>query len=116
MGGFVIGTRVGGLLISIVLALPAVAQRATPQHPPAQKQTHPNANKNNQGQNHPPNNKPGVWLQQHKNLPPEQQQKALEPDPNFQKLPPERQEHLTEELRRFHGLPPEQPERAIQRR
>ncbi len=82
-----IGTRVGGgLLISVVLALPAAAQRAPAAHPPAARQAHPNANanKNNAGQNHP-NRKPGVWLQQHKNLPPEQQQKALETDPNFKK-------------------------------
>src|SRR5947209_5936322 len=61
------------------------------------------------------NPKMGDWLQGHKDLPPDQQQKLLENDPNFQKLPPARQAELRERLRKFNSLSPEQRDRALQR-
>lgn len=82
------------------------------------------------GQSNPPKNPPkasnsankggqpnrmGQWLQNHKDLPPDQQEKLLESDPNFKKLSPERQQELKERLRKFNSLPPEQRERALNR-
>jgi DNA-directed RNA polymerase subunit F len=57
----------------------------------------------------------GDWLRKNLNTPPEQQQKALESDPKFQKLPPERQERLKQRLQQFNSLPPEQQQRILDR-
>lgn len=59
--------------------------------------------------------KMGDWLQAHKDLPPDQQMKALESDPTFKRLPPERQNEVRERLRKFNNLPPEKREQALQR-
>jgi hypothetical protein len=59
--------------------------------------------------------KMGDWLQAHKNLPPDQQLKLLENDPNFKKLPPARQAELRERLMKFNSLPPEKREQALKR-
>jgi len=57
----------------------------------------------------------GEWLESHKNLPLDQQEKALEKDPNFKKLPPDRQAALQERLRKFNSLSPDQRDLAIKR-
>lgn len=63
----------------------------------------------------PPVHRLGAWLEAHKNLPPDQQEKALERDPGFKKLSPDRQAALRERLRNFNSLTPQQRERALQR-
>ena len=60
-------------------------------------------------------NHAGQWLRRYKDLPPDQQQKALENDPLFRSLPPGRQQILRERLQRFSSLPPKQQERILQR-
>jgi hypothetical protein len=57
----------------------------------------------------------GDWLRQHENLPPEEQKKALQADPQFQKLPKDRQQQLMDRLTRFSALPHEQRDRMLQR-
>lgn len=57
----------------------------------------------------------GEWLETHKALPLDQQEKALESDPKYKKLAPDRQAALKERLRKFNSLPPEQRDRALQR-
>ena len=57
----------------------------------------------------------GAWLRKHQDLPPAEQQRALERDPAFQSLPPERQQELRQRLDRFNSLPPEQRQRLLQR-
>jgi Protein of unknown function (DUF3106) len=59
--------------------------------------------------------KMGDWLQAHKDLPPDQQMKALESDPFFKRLPPQRQNELRERLKKFNSLPPEKRDQALQR-
>jgi len=59
--------------------------------------------------------KMGDWLQAHKDLPPDQQLKALENDPFFKRMPPERQNEVRERLKKFNSLPPEKREQALQR-
>ena len=81
---------------------------ATPQKSPA------NSQKNEKNAKRP-GNRLGDWLQAHKDLSPDQQEKALESDPKFKKLPADRQAALKERLRNFNALPPEQRQRAIQR-
>jgi phage-related protein len=85
-----------------------------PQKNPPQKNQSPPAQKNGNRSGQPAR-KTGEWLESHKNLPPDQQLKALESDPKFQKLPPDRQAALRERLRKFNSLPPEQRDRALQR-
>jgi hypothetical protein len=60
-------------------------------------------------------NHAGQWLRRYKDLPPEQQQKALESDSQFRSLPAARQEILRERLKRFSSLPPQQQNRILQR-
>lgn len=59
--------------------------------------------------------KMGDWLQEHKDLPLDQQIKILESQPSFKKLPPDRQAVLRERLKKFNSLPPDKREQALQR-
>ena len=77
----------------------------------AQGQKTPNANHAGQKGGR----KMGDWLQAHKDLPPDQQMKALESDPFFKKLPPQRQNELRERLKKFNSLPPDKRDQALQR-
>lgn len=63
----------------------------------------------------PPGQHAGDWLRRYKDVPPAQQQKALESDPQFRNLPPDRQEKLKERLQRFNSLPPERQQRILNR-
>ncbi|MGE5321770.1 MAG: DUF3106 domain-containing protein, partial [Actinomycetota bacterium] len=55
------------------------------------------------------------WLESHQNLSLDQQEKALEHDPNFKKLAPARQAALRDRLRKFNSLPPDQRQVALKR-
>jgi hypothetical protein len=57
----------------------------------------------------------GQWLRQYQNVPRDQQQKALNNDPEFKKLPPERQERLRQRLDRFNNLPPDRQKQVLNR-
>ena len=81
---------------------PASAPHASP---PAARSTHPRR----------PIHHAGDWLRKYKDLPPDQQQKALENDPQFRKLPPDRQILLQQQLRRFSSLPPEKQKVILKR-
>lgn len=54
------------------------------------------------------------WLQQHKNLSLEDQERALHHEPGFNRLPPAVQQRLTDRLRQLDAMPPEQRERTLQ--
>jgi len=109
------GNGIGILCIAGLLSLAAPAQHRGPMpfHPPAQGNSQKPSK--NSGNNPKPTHKMGDWLNEHKDLPPEQQEKLLENDPNFKKLPPERQAELRERLRKFNNLSPEQQQRVRQR-
>jgi Protein of unknown function (DUF3106) len=97
-----------------LLSLPLAGQRPAEHfRPPAQSNPPKNSNSGNKGGAQP--GKMGQWLEKHKNLSPDQQEKLLENDPNFKKLPPARQAELRERLRKFNNLPPAQRERALNR-
>src|SRR5712692_1304983 len=66
-------------------------------------------------QSQPQGHHAGQWLRKYKGVPPEQQQKALENDPQFRGLPPERQQRLRERLQRFSSLPAERQQRILNR-
>jgi hypothetical protein len=55
-------------------------------------------------------NRPGLeqWMQQHRNLPPAEQQRALQSDPSFRALPPQAQQRTLNELRRLQGMNPQE--------
>ena len=57
----------------------------------------------------------GDWLRRYKDLPPDQQQKALDNDPQFKNLPPEQQQQLRDRLQRFSSLPPDKQQRILNR-
>ena len=79
---------VGILILSGLLTLPLAGQRpangSNAPHAQAQK---PNKAGQNPG-------KLGDWLRAHKDLPADQQEKALENDPFFKRLSPQRQAEL----------------------
>lgn len=105
------------MIVSALLLVPAALAAPQQQHPGAHGPA-PRPNNNNKSRPKADNkqeHKAGDWLLKNQSLPPDQQEKALENDPGFQKLPPERQAQLKERLRKFNSLPPEQRERAVQR-
>jgi hypothetical protein len=121
---------IAGCLAVLVLLAPSFvqtsfAQNRHPAPPPPhadgqwhhfQKEVHPNPGR--PGAAHPPQNQPGHagnWLRNYKNLPPAQQRRALENDPQFRKLPPQQQARLLNRLQHFSSLPPEQQERVLNR-
>ena len=81
-----------------------------------QRQDGPNPSRPNVA--HPPQNQPGHagnWLRHYKDLPPAQQRRELERDPQFRRLPPQRQAQLQKRLQHFANLPPQQQERVLNR-
>jgi len=66
-------------------------------------------------QQQPQGHHAGQWLRQYKDMPPDQQRRALESDPQFRNLPPERQQQLRGRLQRFSSMPPEQQQRVLNR-
>ena len=61
-------------------------------------------------QGRPAQNRPGLeqWMQQHRNLSPADQQRALQSDPSFRALPPQAQIRTLNELRRLQGMNPQE--------
>ncbi len=57
----------------------------------------------------------GDWLRRYKDLPPDQQMRALENDPEFRNLPRWRQQALRQRLQRFNSLTPQQRQRILNR-
>lgn len=85
----------------------APRQQSRPAQPPRQ-----------QAENRAASNQPGHagnWLRRYKDLPPEQQRRALEKDQQFRNLPPPRQQQLIRRLQRFSSLPPQQQEHILNR-
>lgn len=62
------------------------------------------------------NNQPhlGAWLARHGNLTPQQQERALQNEPGFNRLPPETQQKLTNRLQQLNRMPPEQRQRTVE--
>src|ERR1041385_353613 len=117
-GAMVIGAKVvSAVLLSGLMTL-NVPSRVTPTRKSAPvallqaaPQKSPNANRPAQKGGH----KMGDWLQEHKDLPLDQQLKLLENDPKFKKLSPDRQNALRDRLKKFNGLPPARREEALKR-
>jgi hypothetical protein len=86
----------------LALAVPCFARPAPPQgaHPRFENNQQPHL---------------GTWLQRHGNLPPEQQEKALQREPGFNRLTPETQQKLLDRLRQINHMPPRQRQRTVDR-
>ena len=111
ISGIVTGALVAALAMLPVLGLAQkAAPRPMPQRPaplPPQRMSEPPAPRQ-------PGHA-GDWLRRYKDLPPDEQEKALQNDSNFQKLSPARQQVLRERLQRFSSLPPQQQLRVLNR-
>lgn len=92
---------VATLVLALASAAPSVAQKG--HHP------EPHPQKKQQGHH------AGQWLREHKNLPPEQQRKELENDPQFRNLPPQRQQQLRNQLQQFNSVSPEKQQQMLNR-
>jgi Protein of unknown function (DUF3106) len=55
----------------------------------------------------------GEWLQRHGNLTPEQQERALQNEPGFNRLPMETQQRLLDRLRQLNRMAPKQRQRMV---
>lgn len=95
---------VGLLILSSLLTLPAGGQQ------PANGSDTPHVQAQKTGPKAP---QLGAWLRAHKDLPIDQQEKALENDAGYKGLSPQRQAELKERLRKFNSLPPDQKEKAL---
>ena len=107
-----------GLAIAIAIPLPCLAhmgafrapqQRHSSPAPPPQRQQTP---RQAQGR---PQGHAGDWLRRYKDLPPAEQERALQNEPAFRSLPPERQQRLRQRLQHFSNLPPQQQLRMLNR-
>jgi Protein of unknown function (DUF3106) len=55
----------------------------------------------------------GAWLERHGNLTPQQQERALQSEPGFNRLPPETQQKLMNRLQQLNRMPPNQRQRTL---
>lgn len=72
-------------------------------------------NQERQGPRGRPQEHLGQWMNQHRNMPLAEQQRALENEPGFRQLPPQTQQHLRNRLTQLNDMPPEQRQRLIDR-
>jgi hypothetical protein len=65
----------------------------------------------------PAQNQPHLqrWLENHKNLSPEEQQRALQNEPGFHELTPQAQRQALENLRNLNNMPAQQRDRMLDR-
>ncbi len=91
-------------------------QNNAPQNHVAQNNVHQSgAQKSEKGEHQPLSGRPGAWLEKYHGLPPDQQLRALENDPDFKNLPPMVQQELRTRLQKFSQRPPEEQKRTIER-
>ena len=57
----------------------------------------------------------GDWLNQHRNLPVQEQERLLRGDPNFRRLPPAEQQRVVQQLHQVNQLSEEQRQRRLAR-
>jgi hypothetical protein len=98
---------------------PAQQRPAPAYHPPAQ-QRHPAPAYQPPRPRQPaarpqPGGHAGDWLRRYKDMPPAEQERALQNDPGFRRLPPAQQQQLRQRLQHFSGLPPQQQLRMLNR-
>jgi hypothetical protein len=55
------------------------------------------------------------WMERHRDLSPQQQQRALEMEPGFRQLPPDTQQRMRQTLSQLNAMPPQQRSRMLER-
>ena len=93
---------------ALLLVLPLAAAPATCFARPAQQFGHPRLENNQQPHL-------GAWLQRHRSLSPQDQERALESEPGFNRLSPDTQQKLLDRLHQINRMPPEQRQRTVDR-
>lgn len=114
--GKYIAEYLAGAAVAAVLAFPCPAlagsrfpQQAGPSGPP------PRAEIGRPHEEWPAHGHAGDWLRRYKDLPPEEQERALQNDPAFRRLPPMQQQRLRQRLQHFSSLPPDEQLRVLNR-
>ncbi len=108
------------IALAAILPLPCLAQKGN-FHPPQQSHSrpsfqaqHPQANRQAQVRQQRRGHA-GDWLRRYKDLPPADQERALQNDPGFRRLSPDQQQRLRQRLQHFSNLPPQQQLRMLNR-
>lgn len=104
------GTRACRVLAALGLGLVLAAVPSLCFARPGQPQQAPRPRFENNQQAHL-----GTWLQSHGNLSPEQQERALQSEPGFNRLGPETQQKLLDRLHQINRMPPNQRQRTVDR-
>jgi len=99
-------------IVVLALATFAAAQEAR-QAPPDQQQSFARRDRKGGSGERGGRQHAGAWLKQYAKMSPEEQERALAGDPEFQQLPPERQQKLRQRLQEFNNLPQERKERIL---
>jgi hypothetical protein len=102
------------------MTLPAAAQGGQgrgPGGPPDRGQNRPSVSGRRSGDSprRGPGPHAGDWLRKNFNLPPAEQERALENDEQFKQLSPQDRERLKQRLSRFNSLPPQEKQRWLNR-
>lgn len=108
------GTRLllGSVLLALLWPVAAVqAQEPPPGPPPDRDQVGPGMHRRGRG---PRDGRMRELLMRLAEMPPEQQQEALENDPDFQRIPPHVQESIRQRLQELNQLPPEERQRRLE--
>jgi hypothetical protein len=99
------------LALAIAIPFPCLAQRSFHAVPPGHSApAYQAARPRPQVRGHA-----GDWLRRYKDLPPAEQERALQNDQGFRRLPPAQQQLLRQRLQHFSSLPPQQQLRVLNR-
>jgi len=101
------------LAMAAVWPVPSLAQKGN-FHPPQRQVQAPRQQVARPAQPQPRGHA-GDWLRQYKDMPPAEQERQLQNDPNFRRLPPQQQQRLRQRLEHFSSLPPQQQLRMLNR-
>ena len=98
---------------AVAILLATASLMAQHPSPPAGDSSKPSTSKHGQRHNQEPH--AGSWLRKLEKVPPAEQERALNNDPDFKALPADRQEKLRQRLRDFNNLPAEKRQRILKR-
>jgi hypothetical protein len=109
-----------GLTIAMAVPCPLLAQKGGGYRPAQGKNPPPAPAQHAQPPRQPmqparPGGHAGDWLRRYKDVPPDEQERALQSDPEFRSLPPARQQRLIQRLQHFSSLPPQEQLRRLNR-
>jgi hypothetical protein len=107
-------------LLAASLAGPCLSPAQQARFRPVQQQKRQTPPPRAQGPRQPgmqarPRGHAGDWLRRYKDVPAEEQERALQNDPEFRQLAPDRQARLKQRLRNFSDLQPQQQLRVLNR-